>query len=162
MMGGRIEVESEWGKGSRFTATLYFQIKAEPVDDRALAGLPVLIVDNDELVCRNTCKRLTDLGMEAEWVLDGQTAVDQVAQAHALGRDYFAVIVDLKMPGLDGTQTIRRIRETVGDNLPIIMVSAYDLSEQMELAQQAGANGFITKPLFRSRLVYKLKQFLKD
>ena len=162
MMGGRIEVESEWGKGSRFTVTLYFHIKAEPVDDRALAGLPVLVVDNDELVCRNTCKRLIDLGMEAEWVLDGRTAVDKVVRAHELGRDYFTVIIDLKMPGLDGTQTIRLIREKVGDNPPIIMMSAYDLSEQMELAQQAGANGFITKPLFRSRLVYKLKQFLGD
>ena len=162
MMGGRIQVESQWGKGSRFTATLYFHIIEEPVDDGGLAGLSVLIVDNDEVVCRNTCNRLIGLGMEAEWVLDGYSAVDKVVRAHELGRDYFAVIIDLKMPGLDGTQTIRLIRERVGDELPIIMISAYDLSEQMELAQQAGANGFITKPLFRSRLVYKLRQFLGD
>lgn len=160
MMGGRIQVESEWGKGSRFTATLYLQIKPDPVDDNALAGLPILVVDNDELVCRNTCRRLTDLGMAAEWVTDGRTAVDKVVQAHASDRDYFAVIVDQKMPGLDGTQTTRLIREKVGNNPPVIMISAYDMSEQMDLAQQSGANGFITKPLFRSRLVYKLKQFL--
>lgn len=162
MMGGQIQVESEWGKGSRFIATLYLRIKAEPIDDKALSGLPVLVVDNDELVCRNTCKRLTDLGMAAEWVLDGRAAVDKVVQAHEATQDYFAVILDLKMPGLDGIQTTRLIREKSGSQPPIIMISAYDLSEQMDLAQQAGANSFITKPLFRSRLVYKLKQFLRD
>lgn len=162
MMGGRIQVESEWGKGSRFTATLYFRIKEDSVDDGALAGRSVLVVDNDELVCRNTCKRLSDLGMEAEWVLDGQAAVDKVVQAHELGQDYFAAIIDFKMPGLDGIQTVRLIREKVGDELPVIMISAYDLAEQMELAEQAGANGFITKPLFRSSLIYKLRQFLGE
>lgn len=162
MMGGRIQVESELGKGSRFNATLYLRVKPDSIDDEALAGLPVLVVDNDELVCRNTYKRLKDMGMAAEWVLDGQAAVDKVARAHGAGQDYFAVIVDLKMPGMDGIQTTRLIRERVGDATPVIMASAYDLSEQMDLAQQAGADGFITKPLFRSRLAYKLKQFLAD
>ena len=162
MMGGQVQVESEWGKGSRFTATLYLRIKAEPVDDGALSGLPILIVDNDELVCQDTCKRLTDLGMAVEWVLDGRTAVDKVIQAHESGRDYFAVVIDLKMSGLDGIQTTRLIRKQVGDTLPIIMISAYDLSQQMDLAQKAGVDAFITKPLFCSRLVYQLKKFLKD
>lgn len=161
MMGGQIEAESEWGKGSRFTAVLYLRIQQEPVDDGGLAGLPILVVDNDEIVCSVTCGRLKELGMAAEWVSEGRAAVEKVVRAHQAGRDYFAVIVDLKMPGLDGMQTTRLIREKVGCELPIIMISAYDLSEQMDRAQEAGANGFITKPLFRSRLVYKLKEFLE-
>ena len=160
MMGGNIQVETEWGRGSRFTATLYLRFSQAPADDSELAGLPVLIVDDDEVVCRNTCKRLSDLGMEAEWLTDGRAAVDKVAQAHLSGKGYFAVIVDLKMPGMDGMQVTRLMRETVGEDLPIIMISAYDLTEQMDRAQEAGANGFIVKPLFRSRITYKLKQFL--
>lgn len=162
MMGGQVQVESEWGKGSRFTATLYLRIKPEIIDNETLSGLSVLIVDNDEVVCRNTCNRLMGLGVEAEWVLNGRAAVDKIVQAHEAGQDYFALIVDLKMPGLDGTQTTRLIREKVGKNKPVIIISAYDLSDQMDLAQQAGANGIIIKPLFRSRLVYKLKQFLQE
>lgn len=162
LMGGSVQVETKWGEGSRFTATLYLRIQQEAIDDGALAGLPVLVVDDDEIVCCNTCKRLTDLGMAAEWVLDGHSAVEKAIQAHMEGNDYFAVIVDLKMPGIDGIQTTRLMREKIGSDLPVIMISAYDLSEQMDRAQQVGANGFITKPLFRSRLVYKLKQFLRE
>lgn len=161
MMGGQIFVESEWGKGSRFTATLYLRIEEEPIDDSELAGLSVLVVDDDEIVCSNTCRRLTDLGMTAEWVMDGNAAVDKVFKAHQSGRDYFAVIMDLRMPGMDGMQATRLIREKAGFDLPVIIISAYDLSEQMDHAQEAGVNGFITKPLFRSHLVYKLKQFLR-
>ena len=160
MMGGNIQVETQWGRGSRFTATLYLRFVQEPADDSMLAGLPILIVDDDEIVCRNTCKRLLDLGMAAEWITDGRAAVDKAVQAHRSGNDYFAVIVDLKMPGMDGMQVTRLMREQVGQDLPIIMISAYDLSEQMDRAQEAGANGFIVKPLFRSRITCKLKQFL--
>lgn len=161
MMGGQIGVASEWGKGSRFTATLYLRIEEEPIDDSELTGLSVLVVDDDEIVCSNTCKRLIGLGMRAEWVMDGNTAVDKVLQAHQSGQDYFAVIMDLRMPGMDGMQATRLIREKMGYELPVIIISAYDLSAQMDHAQEVGINGFITKPLFRSHLVYKLKQFLR-
>lgn len=161
MMGGQIEVASEWGKGSRFTATLYLRIEEEPIDDSELAGLPVLVVDDDEIVCSDICKQLTDVGMTAEWVMDGYTAVDKVLQAHQSGRDYFAVIMDLRMPGMDGMQATHLIREKMGYELPVFIISAYDTSEQMDHAQEVGINGFITKPLFRSHLVYKLKQFLR-
>ena len=118
-------------------------------------------MDDDEIVCINTCKRLTDMGMTAEWVMDGNTAVDKILYAHQSGEDYFAAIIDLRMPGVDGMQTTRLIREKVGSGLPVIIISAYDLSEQMDHAQEVGINGYITKPLFRSHLVYKLKQFLR-
>ena len=63
---------------------------------------------------------------------------------------------------MDGMETTRKIREAVGFDLPIIMISAYDLSDQMDSAISAGANGFITKPLFCSRLIYKLNQFVES
>lgn len=159
-MGGTIEVESEYGKGSKFIVSVYLKVQEEKIDDGELAGLPVLVVDDDVVVCDNTCERLEELGMIAEGVGDGRAALAKVVEAHAAFQDYFAVILDCRMPDLNGVETTRLIREKVGNDLPIIMLSAYDLSEQMETAKEAGANGFITKPLFRSRLAYKLKQFI--
>ena len=91
--------------------------------------MPVLVVDDDEITSRNTCERLKELRMITEEVRDGRTAVAKVEEAHANGRDYFAVILDYRMPGLDGVETARLIREKVGDGLPILMLSAYDMSE---------------------------------
>lgn len=159
-MGGTIEVESEYGKGSKFIVSVYLKVQEEKIDDGELAGLPVLVVDDDVVVCDNTCERLEELGMIAEGVGDGRAALAKVVEAHAAIQDYFAVILDYRMPDLNGVETTRLIREKVGNDLPIIMLSAYDLSEQMETAKEAGANGFITKPLFRSCLAYKLKQFI--
>lgn len=161
LMNGTLEVESEYGKGSRFTATVYLKVHEDVPDDSKLAGLSVLVVDDDEVICRNTCDRLESLGIHTEWVTDGAAAVKMVTDSHESGQDYFAVIIDYKMPKMDGITVTRLIRDRMGDSLPIIMISAYDLSEHIDAAKQAGANGFITKPLFRSRLIYKLKQFVE-
>lgn len=160
LMGGSVQVESSYGEGSRFTVTICLHVQEETADDGVLANLPVLVVDDDEYSCRNTCERLAELGITAEWVTDGMAALRQVEQAHAVGTDYFAVLLDYRMPEPDGIETACRIRELVGSDLPIIMVSAYDSSMQVDAAKQAGANDFITKPLFRSRLAYKLKQLM--
>lgn len=160
LMGGAIQVESVYGKGSKFTVTVCLRIQEERIDESALSGLTVLVADDDEIVCRNTCERLEELGMIAEWVTNGRAALAKVEQAHALGKDYFTVILDYRMPGLDGIETTRLIRQKAGAAPPVLLLSAYDLSEQMDTAKQAGADGFITKPLFRSRLVYMLTQFL--
>lgn len=161
MMGGSLQVESEYGKGSCFTAAVYLQVHEDVIDDGMLSGLPVLVVDDDEIICRDTCERLDGLGIHTEWVTEGKTAVEKVVRAHEAGQDYFAVIIDYRMPYMDGIEVTRLIRDRVGEEVPIIMISAYDLSEQIDAAKEAGANGFITKPLFRSRLIYKLKQFVE-
>ncbi|MBS6643035.1 MAG: response regulator [Clostridiaceae bacterium] len=161
-MGGTIRAESEYGSGSRFTARVCLRTLEESIDESVLMGMSVLVVDDDEIICQNICKRLESIGVKAEWVSKGAEAVERIRKAHESGRDYFAAIIDYKMPGMDGIETTRRIRREVGDALPVIMISAYDLSEHMDAAARAGANGFITKPLFCSRLVYKLKQLVEN
>ena len=99
LMDGTIEVESEYGKGSRFTARIQLRIQDEPIGYGALADLSVLVVDDDELICQSTCTRLLELGMKADWTLEGEEAVKMVMDAHRKGEDYFAVIVDLKNAG---------------------------------------------------------------
>ena len=161
MLDGTIQVESTYGKGSKFTATFCLRLQEQPEWNTAsLAGLPILVVDDDEIVCVDVCERLEKMGMDGEYTLCGRDAVEKVVSAHYKGRDYFAVIIDLRMPGMDGIETTRRIRAQVGKEVPIIMISAYDWSEFEDEAVKAGVNDFIVKPLFQSRLVYKLNQLV--
>lgn len=162
MMNGDIDVVSKENEGSRFTVTVFLkQQNVENSDIRELQQLPVLVADDDEYACEAACKILADIGMCGEWVLSGEEAVRRTQAACEEGRDFFAVILDWKMPGMDGIETAREIRKLLGDELPIIILSAYDWSEVEEEAREAGVNGFITKPLFKSRLVYMFRQFIE-
>lgn len=159
MMNGEIQVQSQYGRGTRFAVTIYLKLQEPEISDTSvLLHLPVLVVDDDEIVCRNTCQRLADIGMQGQWVLDGPSAVAKAIAAHHAKEDFFAIIIDLVMPGMNGIETTRRIRSVVGEEVPIIMISAYDWSEYEEEALAAGVSSFIMKPLFTSRLVRKLKQ----
>ena len=161
MMDGDIQVESALGQGSTFTVRLYLKVQdMEPEDVQALADLRVLVADDDRDSCVVTCETLGDIGMQAQWVLSGDEAVDAAVKAHAAGEDFAAVILDWKMPGKDGVQTAREIREHVGEGVPILILSAYDWTDIEQQARQAGVQAFIGKPLFRSRLVYALKSVL--
>jgi len=163
MMNGTIDVESEVNKGSKFTVTVFLKHqKTKDVDIEELQELPVLVADDDEDACEAACKILTDLGMCGEGVLSGEEAVERTKAAAEAGKDFFAVILDWKMPGMDGIETAREIRKILGEDVPIIILSAYDWSEVEDEARAAGVNGFITKPLFKSRLLYLFKQFVED
>ena len=153
MMGGDITVESKLGEGSRFTVTIYLKLQdtAEIHYDKFI-NLDVLVADDDKLSLDSCCSMLNDLGMQAEGVSTGQEAVERVVQHHEHKHDYFACIIDWKMPDMDGIATTRAIRRKVGNDVPIIIISAYDWSDIEQEARVAGANAFISKPLFRSRL----------
>ncbi|MDD5953690.1 MAG: response regulator, partial [Firmicutes bacterium] len=154
MMGGDIKVESKLGEGSRFTVTLYLKLQeTKAARYEAFVDLDVLVADDDELSLESCCGMLNDLGMRAEGVSTGRLAVEQVVLRHQQKRDYFACILDWKMPDMDGIATTRAIRQAVGKDVPIIIISAYDWSDIEQEARTAGANAFISKPLFRSRLV---------
>lgn len=161
MMNGTITVNSVLGKGSEFIVTLPLKLAgAESGGTHEFDDLNVLVVDDDKDACESTCVILTDIGMHGEWVLSGEEAVERVVGAHKKDDDFFAVVIDWKMPGMDGVETTRRIRKEVGNDVPIIILSAYDWSEIEKEAREAGVDGFISKPLFKSKLVYLFKQFL--
>ena len=163
MMGGDIKVESKPGVGSRFTVTIYLKLQdtAEVHYDR-FVDLDVLVADDDELSLESCCGMLNDLGMKAEGVSSGSEAVKQVVIHHEQKRDYFAAIIDWKMPDMDGIETTRAIRKAVGKDVPIIIISAYDWSDIEQEARMAGATAFISKPLFRSRLAKTFNTLLGD
>ena len=162
MMEGDIRVTSQVGVGSTFTVQVYLKLQDELDDEdmSELADLRVLVADDDEDSCVTTCEILDSIGMASQWVLSGQEAVDRTVAAHGTGEDFAAVILDWKMPGMDGVETARAIREKIGDELPIIILSAYDWSEVEAQARDAGIQAFIEKPLFRSRLVFALRSVL--
>ena len=153
MMGGDIKVESELGVGSRFTVTMYLKLQEDvEVQYDKFINLDVLVADDDALSLESCCGMLNDFGMKAKGVSTGAEAVEQVVLHHEQKRDYFACIIDWKMPDMDGIETTKAIRRAVGDDVTIIIISAYDWSEIEQEARAAGANAFISKPLFRSRL----------
>lgn len=159
MMNGSICVESEKGKGSQFTVTVFLkQQKTTAPDMEQFAGLPVLVVDDDICACETTCEVLEDLGMAGEWVQSGKEAVEHVGKAHRDGKDFFAVILDWKMPEMDGMETAKAIRKKVGHSIKIIILSAEDWTVIEPEARMAGVDGFISKPLFKSRLAYMFKK----
>ena len=153
MMGGDIKVESQRGVGSRFTVTMYLKLQeAQQIHYDRFVALDVLVADDDALSLESCCGMLGDFGINAEGVSSGAEAVERVVEHHAQNRDYFACILDWKMPDMDGIATTRAIRGAVGADVPIIIISAYDWSDIEQEARAAGANAFISKPLFRSRL----------
>lgn len=153
MMGGDIKVESTPGKGSRFTVTIYLKLQDEIMTDhQKFIDLDVLVADDDVFSLESCVGMLCDLGMKAEGVTSGAEAVKQVVSHHEQKRDFFACIIDWKMPDMDGVETTREIRKAVGPDVPIIIISAYDWSDIEQEVRMAGANAFISKPLFRSRL----------
>jgi CheY-like chemotaxis protein len=161
MMGGDIQVESELGHGSKFTVTVYLKLnEVTPEQLQQLVSLPVLVVDDEKAACESACEVLLSLDMQAEYALSGAEAVNRVTVAHHQQKDFAVVILDWKMPGMDGVETARRIRAQVGPEVPIIILSAYDWTEIEQEATQAGVNAFIEKPLFKSRLIHVLSRVL--
>ena len=100
---------------------------------------------------------LNEIGIKGEWVLTGKDAIQTIAEHNNNGNDFFAVILDWKMPEMDGIEITRKIRKIVGKSMPIIIISAYDWSDIELEARAAGANAFISKPLFKSRVVFSSK-----
>ncbi|WWR16967.1 response regulator [Lachnospiraceae bacterium JLR.KK008] len=162
MMGGDIAVESRLHEGSRFTVTFLLELQEEEeISYDKFIDLSVLVVDDDSMSCESACDMLDGMGMKSEWVLSGKEAVARVAQRHESGDDFFAVIVDWKMPEMDGVTTTMEMRKIVGDDIPIIIISAYDWSDIEQEARKAGADAFIGKPLFKSRMVSLFHEFVE-
>lgn len=159
-MEGTIEVQSETDKGTEFHITFDFE-KADTLEvDMVLPSWNMLVVDDDELLCRTAMNALTSIGIKAEWTLSGEKAIELVNQHHKKRDDYQIILLDWKLPGMNGIQVAKEIRSNLGEEVPILLISAYDWSEFETEAREAGISGFISKPLFKSTLFYSLRQFM--
>ena len=155
MMGGTIEVHSEKGKGSEFIVE--FSLKLQDLEKgtvqiKELEGLRALVVDDDFDTCDSVSKMLMQIGMRAEWTTSGREAAYRAKKAHDEGDSYHTYILDWQMPETSGIETARRIRRAVGNEVPIIILTAYDWTDIEEEAKSAGITAFCAKPLFMSDL----------
>ena len=152
MMGGTIEVHTEQGKGTEFIVRLPFRIQSEHQRIEKIAeleGLKALVVDDDFNTCDSVTKMLVRVGMRSEWTLSGKEAVLRARQSMELGDAFHAYIIDWRLPDMNGIEVTRQIR-SLGDDTPIIILTAYDWSDIEVEARAAGVTAFCAKPMFMS------------
>ena len=160
--GGSIALKSEPDKGTEFHVIFDFERGESSAEEMVLPKWEVLVVDDDEELCLSAADSLNEIGVHAEWALDGYTAIEMTEKRHKQNRDYYVVLLDCKMPELDGIATAREMRRRIGDDMPILLMSAYDWDDVEEEARAAGISGFISKPLFKSTLYHSLKPFAEQ
>ena len=165
IMGGHISVNSILGVGTEFVVTIPLgvvaQQKAYTCDGGVhLEKMNALIVDDEILICQQTQELLADIGMKAEWVTSGYKAVERVRERFAADKTFDIILVDWKMPDMDGIETARQMRRILGPEVTIIIITAYEWAEIEKEAKAAGVNLLITKPLFKSTLVSTFERIL--
>ena len=154
MMGGTIEIKTQKNKGTEFIIRLMFRIQSEKhrVEKiTELEGLKALVVDDDFNTCDSVTKMLVKVGMRSEWTLSGKEAVLRAKQSIELGDAFHVYIIDWRLPDMNGIEVTRQIR-SLGDDTPIIILTAYDWSEIEVEAKAAGVTAFCAKPMFMSDL----------
>ena len=163
LMNGSIKVDSALNRGTKIIVTIFLKLQeSEKEQEKELVDLPVLVVDDDKTCCESTVATLSEIGIAGEWVLSGKEAVRRCYEHHEKKEDYFAIILDWKMPEMDGIETARQIRKRIGSDITIILLSSFEFSEIESEAKAAGVDAFIAKPLFRSRLTATLRRFVSE
>ncbi len=155
MMNGTIGVKSEQGVGTEFRAVFTFKLHITSREPRTIAELKncrALVVDDDFNTCDSVSYMLQQIGMRAEWTLSGKEAVLRTRQAIMRRDSYCVYIIDWLLPDMNGVEVTRRIRKETGDDVPVIVLTAYDWSDIEEEAKEAGVTAFCSKPLFLSEL----------
>ena len=154
-MDGTISVTSEEGKGSTFTVSLQLQTCSGPVRQEEipqLKGLRALVADDDFNTCSSVTKMLSTIGLRPDWTTSGKEAVLRTRLAWEQGDEYAVFIIDWLMPDMNGVEVVRRVRTIIGEEKPIIILTAYDWSDIEEEARDAGVTAFCSKPIFLSEL----------
>ncbi|MEW3583866.1 response regulator, partial [[Clostridium] symbiosum] len=169
MMGGTITVRSIKGIGSEFTVDVELGITEEEMRRRKrkkenpnFSALKTLVVDDDVTVCESAMVTLKEIGIIAEWVDSGQKAIGRVQELCGLGRYFDMILIDWKMPEMDGIETARRIRAMAGPEVTIIIMTAYDWAAIEHEARSAGVNLLMSKPMFKSSLVSAFSRVLGE
>ncbi len=161
LMGGTIQVESKVGEGSTFTVELELRIQEREDDPRFWADhkiVRMIVADDDEEVCRNIVKTMGRVGVDTNYVTDGGAAIQMMREAREAGQPYDLILLDWKMPNLNGLETARLIRQNYPDKIPILLLTAYDWSEIEKEAEEIGVDHFMSKPFFMSTFKEVIKR----
>lgn len=161
IMEGTIELKSEINKGSEFHVILDLKKSDLKEEDMTLPGWNILVVDDDEQLCLSAAENLKELGIRSEWVTDGNSAFRMIMERHDRNEDYDFVLIDWKMPRMDGVELIQKIRSSIDKRISIFLVSAYDWSDVENELDAELFEGFISKPLFKSTLYECLSRYVE-
>ena len=156
-MGGSISVRSEQGQGSEFHVILDLAKAASPAVDGPLPAWNVLVVDGDERLCASAAKALESLGVRAGWCLRGGEALELIRERRRRNEGYQAVLLNWRLPDMDGLEAVRAIRADAGTDAPFLLLASCDQSGMEAAARDAGASGTISGPLFKSTLLDALQ-----
>ena len=166
LMNGTIEVESEKGSGTTVTVTVTL-LDSDRRAELEEEGMPpshemcVLVIDDDPIACEHAQIILGQVGISCEKAMTGLDGLEMVKLRHARREPYNLILVDWKMPDLNGVETTRLIREAVGDETPIIILTAYNWEDVMEEAKEAGVDSFVAKPLFADSVMDEFREAFK-
>ena len=156
-MGGSIFVRSEQGQGSEFHVILDLAKAASPRADGPLPAWKVLVVDGDQRLCASAAKALESLGVRAWWCLSGADALELIRERRRRNEGYQAVLLNWRLPDMDGLEAVRAIRADAGTDVPFLLLASCDQSGMEAAARDAGASGTISGPLFKSTLLDALQ-----
>ena len=169
MMDGKITARSIRGIGSEFIVDVKLGITEEEKlrhNQKKIhynfSHLKTLVVDDDVAVCESAVMTLEEIGIKAEWVDSGRKAIDRVKHLWGSSKYYEMILIDWKMPEMDGIETARRIREIVGPDVTIIIMTAYDWIAIEHEAKLAGVNLLMSKPMFKYSLISAFSRVLGE
>ncbi len=165
LMGGTIEVESQRDKGTTFRVDLELRVKEQDVDPdfwKKHGVTKMLIVDDEEEICIGIQNVMADTGVQISYALGGQPAVSMAQKAQSEGMGYDLVMIDWQMPDISGIETARRIRRIVPSHVPVMILTAYDISRIEQEGTEAGIDGFLQKPFFLSNFRLMLDHLKSD
>jgi PAS domain S-box-containing protein len=153
LMNGTVSVESEKNKGTTFTVTVTLTDCDHQNDGEAETVLHthelcVLVIDDDPIACEHAQLVLGQVGVNCEKALSGAEGLQMVKVRYARREPYNLILMDLRMPDMDGLETTRQIRAAVGNETPVIILTSYNWDEIVEEAREAGVDTFVAKPLF--------------
>ena len=165
MMNGNIEVMSKKGEGTTFTVTVTLMDSSSRGTEQgehqiAPSEMSVLVVDDDPVACEHARLVLEKAGITCDVVYSGAEALEAVKLHHARSNPYNLILVDLKMPDMDGVETARAMRKVIGQESAIIIITAYRWDDVMEDAIDAGVDGFVAKPLFANAILEEFSSAL--
>ena len=166
LMHGTISVESEKNKGTTFTVTVTLincERKNAGEEDSILQPheMSVLVIDDDPIACEHARLVLGQVGVNCEKALSGAEGLQMVELRHARREPYTLILVDWRMPDMDGVETTRRIRAAVGAETPVIILTSYNWDEIEEEAKAAGVDTFAAKPLFAATVLDEFREAFK-
>lgn len=162
LMNGEILVESEKGVGTTFTVLVTLRNSKK---DAAGGGsfdvhkLHVLIVDDEEFAAEHARTVLDEAGIRADYCLSGQRALEMLDVQHTKQDPYNLVLLDWKMPEMDGVDAAKLIREHFSNETTILFLTAYDWDEIADEATKAGVDSFLAKPLSASAILNEFERF---